>query len=112
MIQTYHRILSKWRERSARPNQSGPPRVTVIQWTLASASVVTASFSYEVRDYAWLALMTQFLVVLGLLLLIIVTREVFKTGCIGKFCLVSGVFVFYWIDALALSLQPYPFAVP
>jgi hypothetical protein len=112
MIQTYNRILLKWREKSALSNQSGPPRVTVIQWILLSASVVTAAFSYEIRDYSWLALMTQFLVLLGLILLIIVTREVFKTGCIGKFCLVAGVFVFYWIDALALSLQRYPFAVP
>jgi hypothetical protein len=112
MIQIYSRVLSKWREKSARRSRTGLPRVTIIQWASASASVVIAAFSYEVRSYAWLALLTQLLVFLSFVSLIIVTREVFKTSSIGKFCLVAGVFVFYWIDALALSLQRYPFAVP
>ena len=111
MIHRYSWV-SKWRERSARRSRTGPPRVTVVQWALASVSVAIAAFSYEVRSYAWLALVTQFLVFLSFISLIIVTREVFKTSSIGKFCLVAGVFVFYWIDALALSLQRYPFAVP
>lgn len=112
MIQTYSRVLLRWREKSARRSRIGLSRVTIIQWALASVSVVIAAFSYEVRSYALLALLTQLLVFLSFVSLIIVTREVFKTSSIGKFCLVAGVFVFYWIDALSLSLQPYPFAVP
>lgn len=106
------RVPLTWREKSAGRNRMGPPRITIMEWALASAAVVIASFSYEVRSYAWLALITQFLIFLSFISIIIVTREVFKTGCIGKFCLVAPVFVFYWIDALALSLKRYPFAVP
>jgi len=112
MIRIYSQVLSKWREQSARRDRIGPPGVTVMQWALASASVVIAAFGYEVRNYGRIALVTQLLVFLSFISLIIVTREVFKTGCIGKFCLIAGVFVFYWIDGLALSLQKYPFAVP
>jgi hypothetical protein len=78
----------------------GPPRVTIVQWGLAAVSVAIAGFSYEVISYVWLASMTQVLVLLSFISLVIVTREVFRTGSIGKFCLVAGVFVFYWIDAL------------
>lgn len=112
MIRSYSRILLRWREKSARRSRIGPPRVTLTQWALPSVSVVIAAFSYETRSYALLALVTQLLVFLSFISLIIVTREVFKTGCIGKFCLVAGMFVFYWIEALTLSLQRYPFAVP
>jgi len=112
MIERYSRVLFRWRARSARRSRIGPPRVTIVQWVLAGVSVVIAGFSYEVRNYVWLAWMTQVLVLLSFLSLIIATREVFRTGSIGKFCLVAGVFVFYWIDAFALSLQRYPFAVP
>lgn len=112
MIHGYSRVLSKWRERSARRGRSGPDRVTVFQWGLASLSVAIAAFSYEVRSYAWLALITQLLVFLSLISLITVTREVLRAGSIGKFCLIGGVFVFYWVDAFTLSVQRYPFAVP
>jgi hypothetical protein len=112
MIERYSRVLFKWRARSARRTRIGPPRVTIVQWVLAGVSVTIAGFSYEVRSYTWLATMTQVLVLLSFISLISVTREIFRNGSIGKFCLVAGVFVFYWIDAFALSLQRYPFAVP
>src|SRR4030095_10434531 len=112
MIERYSRVLLRWRARSARRSRIGPPRVTIIQWVLAAVSVAIGGFTFEVRSYTWLASMTQVLVLLSFISLIIVTREVFRTGSIGKFCLVAGVFVFYWIDAFALSLQRYPFAVP
>jgi hypothetical protein len=112
MIERYSLVLFRWRARSTRGSRIGPLRVTIVQWVLAAVSVVIAGFSYEVRNYVWLGWMTQLLVLLSFLSLIIVTREVFRTGSIGKFCLVAGVFVFYWIDAFALSLQRYPFAVP
>jgi hypothetical protein len=86
--------------------------VSLLLWLLALVSLAIAAASYEVRSYSRLAMITQFLVFISFLSLIIVTREVFKTNNIGKFCLVAGVFVFYWIDGLALSLQRYPFAVP
>src|SRR5215510_266639 len=108
----YERLLSKWRKGRAPRLETGPPRVTGLQWLLASVSVVIAIVGYEVRSYVLLASITQLLAALSLISLVMVTREVFKTGSIGKFCLIAGVFVFYWIDALALSLQRYPFAVP
>ena len=112
MIKRYSQVLFRWRVRSAQQSRVGPPRVTIVQWALAGVSVAIAGFSYEVRSYVWLGWMTQALVLLSFVSLIIVTREVFRNGSIGKFCLVAGVFVFYWIDAFALSLQRYPFAVP
>jgi hypothetical protein len=91
---------------------TGPPRVTIVQWILASLTVGIAAASYETRSYTWLAFLTQILVFLSFISLVIVTREVFKYGSVGKFCLVAGVFVFYWIDALQLSTQRLPFAIP
>src|SRR5204863_5547759 len=63
-------------------------------------------------NYALLASASQVLACLSFILVMMSTREVFRTGMIGKFCLMAGVFVFYWIDALALSFQQYPFGVP
>src|SRR5215510_9790857 len=108
----YERLLSKWRKGRAPRLETGPPRVTGLQWLLASVSVVIAIVGYEVRSYVLLASITQLLAALSLISLVMVTREVLKTGSVGKFCLIAGVFVFYWIDALTLSSQRYPFAVP
>jgi len=92
--------------------KSGLPSVTVIQWLIAGVSIAIAVASYEVTSYSVLATLTQVLVGLSLVLVVIATREVIKTKSIGKFCLVAGVFIFYWLDALTLSLQQNPFAVP
>ena len=86
--------------------------MNIVEWLLAGASVVIAGMCYETQSYVSLAWATQVLAVLSLTLVLMATREVVKTGTIGKFCLMAGVFVFYWIDALALSYERYPFAVP
>lgn len=110
MIQKlYRRTIARWREQQAAADN--PPAVTPVQWVLASAPVLIALMSYEVETYAALALITQVLVGLNVVLLIIVTREVLKVRMIGKFCLVGGTFVFYWLDALTLSVQRNPFSI-
>ena len=86
--------------------------MNAFEWLLAGASVFIAAMCYETRNYVSLAWATQILACMSFVLLLTATREVFRSGTIGKFCLMAGVFVFYWIDALALSYQRYPFEVP
>ncbi len=107
--QTYRQTVARWRRKDAA--EGSPPSVTVVQWILGAASVLIAFASYEFQSYTALALITQILVGLSVLLLLIVTREVLKTKTIGKFCLVGGTFIFYWLDALALSAQHNPFSI-
>lgn len=109
---SYSETFSRWRGRRTQPSEFTPPRVSGIEWLLASVSVLIALASYETRSYSRLAFATETLVALSFGLVVLATREVFKAGSIGKFCLVGGVFVFYWIDALALCLQRNPFGVP
>jgi oligosaccharide repeat unit polymerase len=104
--------LLKWRIRRPRANEPGSARVTAVEWLLAGASVFIAVLGYETRNYVSLAWATQALAGLSFVLLLMATRDVVRTGTIGKFCLMAGVFVFYWIDALALASQRYPFEVP
>src|SRR5205807_4407674 len=105
----YHKTIARWRSQGA--TEGTPPAVTIIQWLLVTAPVLLALTSYEFQSYAVLAFITQALVVLNVLLLIIVTREVLKTRTIGKFCLIGGTFIFYWLDALALSSMKDPFSI-
>jgi oligosaccharide repeat unit polymerase len=89
-----------------------PPRVTLTQWILVALPVVIAATAYEVTSYNILALITEALSVLGLALLIVVAKEALQTRVIGKLCLVGGVLLFYWTEALALAFQKSPFSVP
>ena len=109
MIHTaYRKTLAHLRAKNVEGN---PPPVTVIQWLLVAAPVLLALSSYEFNSYAILALITEALVALNIVLLIIVTGEVVKTRTIGKFCLVGGTFIFYWLDALSLSSMKDPFSI-
>lgn len=105
----YRKAVTRWRNQSS--SEANPAPVTVIQWLLVITPVPIALSSYEFRSYAMLALITQALVVLNVLLLIIVTREVLTTRTIGKFCLVGGTFIFYWLDAWSLSTSRTPFSI-
>jgi hypothetical protein len=87
------------------------PRVTLIQWVLAIAPIVLATASIEVTSYRGLALLTQICTALNLLLLVSVGVEALRTRVVGKCCLVAGVFIFYWLDALSLSLQTTSFSI-
>src|SRR5689334_13566827 len=109
---TYKPRFLTWRGRRGRSDERGPARVNVFEWLVAGTCVVIAVMCYETRNYALLATGTQTLSFLSFVLVGMATREVFRTGTIGKFCLMASVFVFYWIDALSLSLQRYPFGVP
>lgn len=94
------------------PRGQLPPRVTLTQWILVSVPLVIAALTYEVTSYRALALSAELLSLLSLALLIVVAREVLQTRSIGKLCLVGGVFVFYWMEALALAFQENPFSIP
>lgn len=110
MIQKlYRRTVARWRTKEHAADN--PPTVTLVQWVLATVPVLIALMSYEFQTYAALALITQILVCLNVFFLIVVTREVLKARTIGKFCLVGGTFVFYWLDALTLSVQRNPFSI-
>ena len=98
--------------RKRKTNLSSLPRVTMIQWALAILSVIVSVSAIEFTSYNALALITQICSALSFLLLLAVAFEAFKTRVIGKCCLVAGVFVFYWMDALSLSTQTIPFSVP
>lgn len=91
--------------------ESGSPRVNLIQWVLVGAPVVIAAAAYSFTSYSSLALITQLLAVLNLALLIVVIKEALSVRVIGKLCLVGGVFIFYWVEALSLSFQGNPFSV-
>jgi len=94
------------------PQGQLPPRVTLTQWILVSIPVVLAALTYEVTSYRTLALFAELLGLLSLALLIVVAKEALQTRAIGKLCLVGGVFVFYWIEALVLAFQENPFSIP
>jgi hypothetical protein len=89
----------------------GLPRITLIQWLLAGAPVVIAAAAYSVTSYRSLALITQLLAVLNVALLTAIVKEALSVRVIGKLCLVGGVFIFYWIEALTLSFQGNPFSI-
>src|SRR5262245_41597645 len=93
-----------FRKRS-EANALAPPRVTLIQWILAVLPLVGAFLSLEFTSYTALAVICQSSTALGLLLLLVVAFEALRTRLIGKACLVASVFVFFWMDAFALSLQ-------
>ena len=103
--------FNQFRRRQIDPARM-PPRVTLVQWTLASVPVVLSAITTEVNSYKTLAVITQICAALSVLLLISVTREAVRARVVGKCCLVAGVFVFYWMDAVALTLQPTAFAIP
>lgn len=88
------------------------PRVTMVQWVLAIVPVILAAATIEFNSYSALALITQICIGVSFLLLASVAFEALRTRVIGKCCLVAGVFVFYWMDALVLSLQATPFSIP
>ena len=103
--------FNPFRKRQTDPERI-PPRVKLVQWTLASIPVLLAAITTEVSTYKTLAAITQVCAALSVLLLISVTREAVRARVLGKCCLVAGVFVFYWMDAVALTLQPTAFAIP
>jgi len=103
--------LNPFRKRPGDPARM-PPRVTLIQLSLASVPVLLSVLTTEVNSYKTLAVITQICAAVSVVLLISVTREAIRARVVGKCCLVAGVFVFYWIDAVALTLQPTAFAIP
>jgi oligosaccharide repeat unit polymerase len=105
------RILNPFKQKSGVSRQM-PPRVSPAQWLLATLPLGFAATASELIDYRSLALMAQMCAAVSLLLLILITREAVRLRVVGKCCLVAGVFVFYWLDAVALSLQRSPFAIP
>jgi len=105
-------MIRHWRIQKAEDNQAGPPRVTATQWILASVSVIVAAVAYDLTSYSALAAVTQVLGVLNLVLLIVIAKEALRTRAIGKAVLIGGTFLFYWAEALALSVQPEPFSIP
>jgi len=88
-----------------------PPRITPIQWLLVSLPLIIATAGYEVTSYRSLALITQVLTGLNLTLLVVVLREALAVRVIGKLCLVGCVFLFFWVEALGLSMQANPFSI-
>jgi hypothetical protein len=104
--------LKLFKRRKTANSEQELPRVTMVQWILAIAPIIVAAFAIEFTSYRALALVTQICVGLSLLLLTSVAFEALRTRVIGKSCLVAGVVVFYWIDALTLSLQGTPFTIP
>jgi hypothetical protein len=105
-------MMKGWRSKKATDNQEGPPRVTATQWILASVPVLIAAVAYDTTSYSALAILAQVLSVLSLALLIVVAKEALRTRAIGKAVLIGGAFLFYWAEALALSVQPEPFSIP
>lgn len=94
------------------PPAQSPPRVTLVQWTLASISVVVAAVAFEVSSYRALVLIAELLTVLSFALLFIVAKEALRSRTIGKLCLIGGVLLFYWIEAFVLAVQEAPFSIP
>ena len=103
--------FNPFRKRQSDPSRM-PPRVTLVQLSLASVPVLLSTITTEVNSYKTLAVITQICTAVSVVLLISVTREAIRARVVGKCCLVAGVFVFYWIDAVALTLQPSAFAIP
>jgi hypothetical protein len=103
--------LNPFRIRSL-DRQPQPPRVTLIQWVLVAAPVVLSAITIEVESYRAMAMLTQVCAAVSALLVVAVTREAVRARAIGKCCLVGGVFVFYWMDAVALTMQQSAFAIP
>jgi hypothetical protein len=105
--------MKLWLARKRPDTNEGqfPPRVTLTQWILVLVPVVIAATAYEVTSYKILALLTEALCVLSVALLILVAIETLQTRVIGKLCLVGGVLLFYWTEALALAIQESPFSI-
>ena len=99
--------------RDKRINPAGTlPRVTLIQWTLAGCTLLLALVTTEINSYKSLAIITQICAILSAVLLVLVTREAVRARIVGKGCLIAGAFVFYWMDAVWLTLQTMPFQIP
>src|SRR5580765_1977380 len=79
----YKTRFLRWRSNRARVSDPGPARVHAVEWLLAAASVVIAVLCYETRNYALLASAAQVLACLSFILVMMSTREVFRTGMIG-----------------------------
>src|SRR6266566_1327664 len=92
--------------------QHSPPRVTLAQWLLAFISVLIGGYGYYVSDYDYLAILALILAAVNFVLVVLVAKEALKSRLIGKFCLMAGALVFYWIDAVSLALQKIPFTIP
>lgn len=106
--------MKRWLSKKRPDTNEGqfPPRVSLPQWILVFVPVVIAATAYEVTSYQILALIVEALSVLSVALLIVVAKEALQTRVIGKLCLVGGVLLFYWTEALALAIQENPFSVP
>ncbi|MDX6446734.1 MAG: hypothetical protein QOH71_3808 [Blastocatellia bacterium] len=91
---------------------SFPPRVSLAQWILAAIPFLISVAVYEATSYKVLALVTQFLSVVSLVLLVVVAKEALRARVIGKCCLIAGTVIFYWGEALVLSLGRNPFSIP
>jgi hypothetical protein len=105
-------MINGWRSKTAVEIQDGPPRVSATQWILASLPVVIAAVFYDTTSYKTLAVVAQVLSALSLVLLIVIAKELLRTRAVGKAFLIGGTFLFYWAEALALSVQPEPFSIP
>lgn len=97
--------------KAKQDDEQTPARITPTQWILVCLPVLIATAGYEVRSYGTLALITQVLAVLNFVLLTLVVKEALGKRVIGKVCLVGGVFIFYWVEALSLSFQRNPFSI-
>ena len=92
--------------------QHSPPRVTLAQWLLAFVSVLMGGYSYYITDYDYLAILALILAAVNFVLVVLVAKEALNSRLIGKFCLMAGALVFYWVDAASLALQKIPFTIP
>src|SRR6266480_603686 len=92
--------------------QRSPPRVKLAQWLLAFISVLMGGYSYYVTNYDYLAIVALILAAVNFVLVLLVAKEALNSRLIGKFCLMAGALVFYWLDAVSLALQKIPFTIP
>jgi hypothetical protein len=94
-----------------KDDEQTPARITPAQWILVCLPVAIAAAGYEVTSYNALALITQLLAAFNFVLLAFLVKEALGTRVVGKVCLVGGVFIFYWVEALNLSFQRNPFSI-
>ncbi len=101
-----------WMARDSRSEINGPTKVTMTQWALAGLCLLLAGVGYLVLSYGELAFVAALLAAVNVLLVVSVTKEVFKTKVLGKFLLVLSTLVFFWLEALEMARERPPFAVP
>lgn len=89
-----------------------PAKVTLTQWLLSIAMVLLALYSYSLSSTDELATLGVLLAGLNSVLMIQAAREALQNGPVGKLLLTASVVFFFWTDAVALSLDNPPFAVP